>query len=408
MTAWMVTLLLLFSCAAQAGPCEKRLNFLSGPFKDSTESLISYLNRLIDQQVIGHKELQALLLNLQEGKVVNPLTDDHTQRNSAAMVHRGEIAKQIRNPSLDLNKLLTWVRKLLEEKDRVRVVRDDTREKTEDAFFPMQFHRINPGRFLMGREQVEVELTHPFEMMSAPVTQKQWVDLMGTNPSQHVYGPDSIEIAVNGKTIKMRPDNPVEMVNWWSAIVFAHRLSIKAGLKPAYDLSDWKNITINSAESGDLVVMSGDVKLRGPNIYETEGYRLPTEAEFEYVLRLAEKSNEIFPYHSYSQNPPVFGRSTNSVDAFDPSLIGSSRFYNLLGNVWEWTQDIYGPLKPDINPIGAKVTYVQSGPTQDSSVRALRGNWSGDAFASDLTCRGTELPINQDSNLGFRLVRTLK
>ena len=128
--------------------------------------------------------------------------------------------------------------------------------------------------------------------MSTPVTQKQWVEIMGENPSFFAEGEYSIVVNIHGKSIQMQPDNPVGNITWWSMLVFANKLSEKYGFKPAYDLSEitWKQGT--RAEDGTLQVESESeskkIKINAnggvydPYIkdiyYQSEGFRLPTEA----------------------------------------------------------------------------------------------------------------------------------
>ena len=110
--------------------------------------------------------------------------------------------------------------------------REEAQEETQDMHQKIIFHPVRGGKFKMGRgRKVDVELTHDIEVMSTPVTQKQWAQIMGNNPSRFVGGEGSIDLDVSGKSIKMRPDNPVEEVPWWDALEFANRLSKKHGFK---------------------------------------------------------------------------------------------------------------------------------------------------------------------------------
>ena len=77
-----------------------------------------------------------------------------------------------------------------------------------------------------------VTLTYPIEVQSTPVTQKQWVEVMGENPSHFIEGEDSDVLSFYGKDIKLQPDHPVESVTWWSVLEFANRLSGQHGLPP--------------------------------------------------------------------------------------------------------------------------------------------------------------------------------
>ena len=94
--------------------------------------------------------------------------------------------------------------------------------------------------------KVTVNLTNDIKVMSTPVSQYQWTREMGVNPSYFDSGEDSVVVDVKGSSIKMQPDNPVEQITWWSALVFANKLSKKHNLMPAYDFSDitWEQGTL--------------------------------------------------------------------------------------------------------------------------------------------------------------------
>ena len=63
----------------------------------------------------------------------------------------------------------------------------------------------------MGEEKkVEVTLTNSIEVMSTQVTQKQWVEIMGENPSRFSDGKDSIVVNIKGKSVRMNPDHPLK------------------------------------------------------------------------------------------------------------------------------------------------------------------------------------------------------
>ena len=94
-----------------------------------------------------------------------------------------------------------------------------------------------PMTYGNGNRTFPVILTHPIEVQSTPVTQNQWVAIMGENPSHFSKGEDSVVLNLNGKPIELQPDHPVESVTWWSVLEFANRLSERHGLQPSYDLS---------------------------------------------------------------------------------------------------------------------------------------------------------------------------
>ncbi len=398
-------------CAELLSGIAKRADVVSKPKLkvDGTDGLIAYMATLLEHQIIGDPELLRLIDGLEKGEVSNPIHEEQAWISSAAMIHREEIQEYIKGTELDQRKLFEWSKRSLKEKERVRVAREETQVETQDIHHKVEFNPVPPGSFQMGEGQhrVTVNLTHPFEMMSTAVTQKMWVELMGENPSQFVDGDQTMVVTVKGKAIKMQPDNPVEMVTWWSVVEYANRMSVKAGLKPAYDLSGVRFKQGTSAEAGTLQAESGDIKINAPNgdIYQAEGFRLPTEAESEYMMRAAGKANgkyhfgdneaHLKDYAWYSDNSD---QKTHPVAELKPLTIDGRDFYDLHGNVWEWVHDWYASdLKGGDNP---------QGPTT-GSVRVVRGGgWSYGARDLRSAGRNGGSPGGRSSGLGLRLVRT--
>ncbi|MCY4644340.1 MAG: SUMF1/EgtB/PvdO family nonheme iron enzyme, partial [Bacteriovoracales bacterium] len=267
-------LLAMISAAWSAEDCSQLLRQKDGAKRDATDGLKSYLGELMEGQLVGDEGLIRLIEGLERGEFVNPITKQDGDIDRKALIHRGGLQRYLdgREGEIDRKDLLKWSKDALKKRKRVRVERTEVREETEDLYQKIVFHPVKGGKFKMGEgdNKVDVELTHDIEVMSTPVTQKQWAELMGNNPSRFSDGEGSITMEINGKSITMRPDNPVENVGWWSALQFANRFSESRGLKPAYDLSVEGEIRIN-APKGD--------------IYRAEGFRLPTEAEQEYILR---------------------------------------------------------------------------------------------------------------------------
>ena len=257
----------------------------------ATDNLIAYLATLSEERIITAPELVRFRDELLEGKLVNPISAEDVATKTTSMIHSKAMQSLLEEGDLDLSKLLAWSESALKEKVRVRVRREETRVETEEIFHKIEFRPVPAGEFKMGVEgnKRSVTLTHPFEMMTSSITQNQWAEVMGANPSNFKNGPDSIIRNIQDKSIQMRPDHPVEDFTWWSVIVFANRLSEKYGLKPSYDLSGVKFKPGTSAESGTLETEdpNADALINAPegNIYLAEGYRLPTEAERERATR---------------------------------------------------------------------------------------------------------------------------
>ena len=399
---YLIILFLIFAQPSSAGipvltPCSR------------SDNLIAYLGSLFEQKIIGADDIHRFKISLGKDELENPMSEVKT--GSSNRIHRVGIANLLVDiDANDRQDLLALVEKFLTEKEHQHTTREEVRIKTQDLYYPMEFHPVPAGSFEMGEGdyKVKVNLTHRTEVMSVPVTQYHWVKEMGENPSHFIEGENSIMINVNGKIIKLQPDNPVESITWWSALVFANKLSKKHGLKPAYDLSDIKFKATTSAEDGTLDHNSGKLKVNGPDIYLTEGFRLPTEAEQEYVLRGAGIAKGSFHFGDNEAELKDFAwylansnGATHPVAELKPLMIGGKKFFDVSGNVYEWGYDEYTHvLKGGNNPAIDQVAPVSS--------RVIRGgSWGSDPVSLRSAVRHSFSHSLGLNHLGFRLVRTL-
>ncbi len=221
------------------------------------------------------------------------------------------------------------------------------------------------------------------------VTQELWEAVMGSgnNPSWF-----------DESTLRKRP---VETVNWYRAIAFCNKLSLKLGLEPCYTVTvsgseiDFETLQYSAIPTTD----NADWNNAALNLAKN-GFRLPTESEWEWAAKGGTEDkwagtnteSELINYAWYNANAD---NKTHEVKLKSPNGYG---LYDMTGNVWEWCHDWYESIAGGIN-LGPNYTGPPSG-----SDRVFRGggSWSAAAGCSR-SCRGSGIPGGKGSGLGLRL-----
>ncbi len=216
------------------------------------------------------------------------------------------------------------------------------------------------------------------------VTQAEWKDVMDSTPSYMAN--------VDGN-----PDNnPVNNVSWYDALVYCNRRSIKEGLTPCYTINgsknpvDWRSVPTSSDSAWDKATCD----------WNANGYRLPTDAEWEWAARAKKDykyagSDDIDDVAWYAKYEYEYDTGTREVKKKKPNDYG---LYDMSGNVWEWCWDWWSENIPNDTPAAG----VLSG-----SLRSLRGgSWCNYDNICSVDSRGIKDPGEGDNVTGFRVVRS--
>ena len=193
------------------------------------------------------------------------------------------------------------------------------------------------------------------------VTQAEYKAVTNENPS-------------NNKTYD---DLPVENVTWFEAIEYCNKLSEKEGLTPCYKITE-NNVTCSLSANG---------------------YRLPTEAEWEYIANKAKRDTELANIAWYKDSPNLKDK-THQVKY---NLVDELCLSDLYGNVAEWCFDVYSDtVAKSTGPTGPMAV---AGTTTNRVVRG--GSYKSEAAECTSTARAYANPTEKNDAIGFRVVRTV-
>jgi formylglycine-generating enzyme required for sulfatase activity len=288
---------------------------------------------------------------------------------------------------------------------------------------PVEMVWIPGGSFQMGNPDtstyyytdnerpVHTVIISGFYVGKYEVTQVQYKDIMGDNPATGTAGYDNGGFKDGG-------GYPVYFVSWYDAVEFCNRLSEREELTPVYTITDKTFAIGGSTITGATVTVN----------WNNNGYRLPTEAEWEYAARggngspgnyIYAGSNTVGDVAWYEgNNSKSKARGTQRVGTKAPNGLG---LYDMSGNVSEWCWDWYGdyPSEAQTDPTGPSSESQRMTPSVTRSTgsgeespspwsrRTIRGGYGKSLTTRELrsTYRtGTE--PSDTSIIGFRLARS--
>lgn len=272
-----------------------------------------------------------------------------------------------------------------------------TAEQTgEEQEIPMDFAYIPAGDFQMGstaghdseKPLHKVTISKGFFMGKTEVTWAEWKAVMGLDKNPGIFTGDNL---------------PIERVRWYDAVVYCNKRSIQEGLTPCYtkgretNPDNWGKVPTEDDAGWDAITCD----------FTANGYRLPTEAEWEYAARAGDTTTDEKVWSGTRVDSALKdfawynGNSGNKTHEVGTKKANSFGLYDMTGNVWEWCWDWDGSYS-------AGETTDPTGPASGVNRTSRGGSWYSFTDYSTVSRRYSVPPSTRFNYLGFRVVRSAK
>ena len=362
-------------------------NIPVGPWKITCRAYrldgsIEYMGS-VDVEIVAD-ETTAATVELRKCPVVKFMDDDGNVIASQTVEFGATVTKPSR-PTKDGFVFTGWNKADGSKFDFNTAINENLTLFARMVWTPENFAYVEGGTFHMGSPKFNNATVHEvtvnsFLMCDHEVTQEEYLAIItGDNPSWF-KGDGNLK-------------KPVEQINWYKAVEYCNALSASEYLEQCYTIDKNTQDPNNTCSFDNL-------KWTVTCNFNANGYRLPTEAEWEYAARGGIESHG-YTYSGSNNADEVAWlwdqnyETTHEVKTKQPNELG---IYDMSGNVYEWCWDWYGnyPTTAQTNPTGSSTS---------SEGRVLRGSvWKSDP---SITYRFPQPSNNQGINMGFRVVRSV-
>ena len=270
---------------------------------------------------------------------------------------------------------------------------------------PLVMVSVPAGAFQRDADAADTSTVSAFSMSQTAITRAQWTAVTGLpDPSRARYSTGAAD--------------PVQRTNWYAALVFCNRLSMREGLTPVYTIRSstnpavWGRVPTRESAKWDAARAN----------WSATGYRLPTEMEWMWAAMGATSgsgahaagvfTNGYLKEFAGDPDPAAPGGAIADYAWYGESSGGTTHpagtktanelgLHDMSGNVWEWCWDRWD--YPDAYPSGALTDYRGAA---SGRYRVKRGgSWYNIASSCTVASRNGNYAFDQNSTVGFRVVR---